>query len=91
MTTIINTPPSGENSDSGLSLVVGVVIAIGLIVLFIVYGLPALRQNNNEPTTTNTTIIAPGLPGATGATGATGNTGATGETGATGATGGLKL
>lgn len=82
MTTIVNTPPRGDSSDSGLGLILGVIIAIGLVVLFIVYGLPAIRQSQT-PASTN--IIT--IPGATGATGATGDTGATGSTGATGATG----
>lgn len=84
MTTIINTPPSGENSDSGLGLVLGIIIAIGLVALFIIYGLPALRQSQ---TPSNTNVITIPVPGATGATGATGSTGSTGATGATGPAG----
>lgn len=82
MTTIVNTPSSGESSDSGLGLILGAVMAIALITLFFIYGLPALRQNNNQSGSTNT-IVVPivGPAGATGATGATGPTGATGAVG----------
>ena len=76
MTTIVNTPPSGDSSDSGLGLILGVIIAIALIALFFVYGFPVLRQSNNQPNGTN--IITIPVPGPTGATGATGSTGATG-------------
>lgn len=79
MTTIINTPPSGENSDSGFGLVLGIIIAIVLVGLFFVYGFPAIRQSNNQPN--NTDIITVPVPGATGATGATGPTGETGAEG----------
>lgn len=75
MTTIVNTPPSVESSDSGLGLILGIMIAIALIAIFFVYGLPALRQN--QP---NNVITVP-IPGPTGATGATGATGPTGATG----------
>lgn len=45
MTTIVNTPPSGENSGSGMGMVFGVIIAIVLIALFFIYALPAMRTN----------------------------------------------
>ena len=83
MSTIINTPASGERSDSGLGLILAVIVAIALVTLFLFYGLPALRNNGNQPTNTNV-ITVPGPAGATGATGATGSTGATGADGADG-------
>lgn len=49
MTTVINTPPSAESSDSGLGLVLGVILALILVALFFVYGLPAIRNNNAVP------------------------------------------
>lgn len=49
MTTIINTPPTGESADSGLSLILGIIIALILVALFFVYGLPAIRANNVAP------------------------------------------
>ena len=66
MTTIINTPPSGSNSDSGLGLILGVLIAIALVALFFVYGLPAIRKSQTPNNTTN--IITIPVP-----TGASGN------------------
>ena len=42
MTTIVNTPRS-DNTDSSLGVIFGVLLAIGLIILFFVYALPALR------------------------------------------------
>jgi hypothetical protein len=49
MTTIINTPPAGESADSGLSLIFGIIIALILVALFFVYGLPAIRSNGVAP------------------------------------------
>ncbi|OHA58097.1 MAG: hypothetical protein A2571_03595 [Candidatus Vogelbacteria bacterium RIFOXYD1_FULL_44_32] len=45
MTTIINTPPTGESADSGAGLVLGILLALILVILFFVYALPALRDN----------------------------------------------
>lgn len=42
MATIINNPGEG-GGGSGLAIVVGVLVALALVGLFIVYGLPALR------------------------------------------------
>ncbi len=76
MTTIVNTPPSGESSDSGLGLILGVVVAIALIALFFVFGLPVLRQNSNQSGNTNTIVVP--IRGPAGATGPAGETGAVG-------------
>ncbi len=46
MTTIINTPPAGENADSGAGMVLGVVVAILLVAVFILFILPALRTSS---------------------------------------------
>jgi len=45
MTTIVNTPPSGESSDSGLGIILGVIVALILVALFFVYVFPTLRPN----------------------------------------------
>jgi uncharacterized membrane protein len=46
MTTVINTPGSGNNGDnSGLGMIMGILITIVVIVLFLIYGLPAIRSN----------------------------------------------
>lgn len=42
MTTIINSPPSSE--DSGLGLIVGIFVLVILSLLFFYFGIPALRQ-----------------------------------------------
>lgn len=49
MTTIINTPPTGESADSGLGLILGIIIALILVALFFVYGLPAIRATSVAP------------------------------------------
>ncbi|MEO5635097.1 MAG: hypothetical protein ABIS26_00040 [Candidatus Paceibacterota bacterium] len=46
MTTVINNPGQGTSEGSGMGMVVGVILAIILIGLFLVYGLPRLRGNN---------------------------------------------
>lgn len=58
MTTVINTP-GNSNSDSGFGLVFGIIIAIGLVVLFVIYGLPALRRNNGGDNL-NVNVTLPG-------------------------------
>jgi flagellar biogenesis protein FliO len=53
MTTVINNPSSqGEvvTTDSGAGVVLGVLLAIVLIILFVVYGLPALRNSSVDTT-----------------------------------------
>jgi hypothetical protein len=49
MATVINNPRQGTE-DSGMGLVLGVIIAIVLIALFWIYALPAIR-NVSPPTT----------------------------------------
>ncbi len=52
MTTIINTPPTSqtvESADSGMGIILGVLFGILLVVLFLIYGLPAIRANNPQP------------------------------------------
>lgn len=44
MTTIINTPGTNDNGSSGL--IAGIIIAVVIIALFFLYGLPAIRQNS---------------------------------------------
>lgn len=44
MTTIINSPTGESASESFAGIIVGVIIAIILIALFVIYGLPALRS-----------------------------------------------
>ena len=62
MTTIINTPPSGENSNSVAIVAVGILLAVIAIVLFFVYVLPAIQ--GNEDADTNGIDINVNLPDA---------------------------
>lgn len=43
MTTIVNTPPAKE-SDGGMGWIVGLIVFLVVAYLFIMYGLPALRN-----------------------------------------------
>ncbi len=56
MTTVINTPGQGNSNDSGAGLVIGIIIALVLIALFFIYGLPALREQPEADTKPSTTI-----------------------------------
>ncbi len=59
MTTIINTPPSvSESTDSGVGLVLGVIIAIVFIAIFFVYALPEIRSvdTTTVPKTENVNV-----------------------------------
>lgn len=70
MTTVINNP-GGADSDSGMSMMVGVVLLLVVVFLFFVYGLPVLRQgvsNNsqpqiNQPNQIDVNTNQPGTPG----------------------------
>jgi hypothetical protein len=53
MTTIINTPPAGESSDSGIGLFLGIILAFLLVVLFFVYILPTFRTDIRTTPETN--------------------------------------
>ncbi len=44
MTTIINNPPSSDNSGGPLGMIVGLIVLVILIYLGIVYGLPAIQR-----------------------------------------------
>ncbi len=48
MTTIINTPPHGKDSDSGVAIVIGVFVALILVVLFFIYFLPSIQENTTD-------------------------------------------
>lgn len=48
MATIINNPGDGGNSSGGVGLIIGVIVIIAVIALFLLYGLPAMRKNNND-------------------------------------------
>lgn len=66
MATIVNNPQPGDNrtveSGDGIGIIAGVIIAILLIVLFVVYGLPALNGRNQATTPTPGTDVNVTLP-----------------------------
>jgi hypothetical protein len=51
MATIVNTPGT-TREGSGTGLIVGVLLAIVLIALFFIYGLPAIRGTGSDAGTT---------------------------------------
>jgi hypothetical protein len=62
MPTIINNPPStGGTESSALVLILSIAVAAGLIVLFFVYGLPAIRGTADAPKndTVNVNVTSP--------------------------------
>lgn len=44
MTTIVNNPPVQKESGEGMGMIIGLVVILVLGYLFIMYGIPALRQ-----------------------------------------------
>lgn len=78
MATIINTPGQTTESDSGVGVIVGVILAIIIIALLAIYGIPALR--GTRTTNVNLSVPTSGTPAASvNTTGGTGN--ASGGTG----------
>lgn len=64
MATIINNPSGGDSSHSGVGLIIGIVLALVVIVLFFIYGLPALRNLGGGGGGTNINVTLPeGTPG----------------------------
>ena len=49
MTTIVNNPPSSDNSGGPMGWIIGLVLLIVVGYLVIVYGLPAIRQMGGTP------------------------------------------
>ncbi len=84
MVTVVNTPPGSGESDSGVGLIVGIILAIVVIALFFIYGLPALRnsaqpvpQDNNRDI--NIDVDLPNVPGDTSGGSGSGGTGTGGS------------
>ncbi len=62
MTTIINTPGQGGDNDGGMGagLILGIIITVlAIIVLFYVYGWPALKGDQQQQPDTNVNIQIP--------------------------------
>jgi hypothetical protein len=66
MATVINNP-SGNSDNSGTGVIIGVIVAIILIILFFVYGLPALRGGASPSNSLDVNVDLPSggdvLPG----------------------------
>lgn len=57
MTTIVNTPPATDSSGNGF--VIGAVVIVGLVILFIFAGLPAIRQMKPAQVNVPTQVVVP--------------------------------
>lgn len=44
MTTVVNNPPVNNDSGDGMGMIIGVIGLVILVYLFVIYGLPAIRQ-----------------------------------------------
>lgn len=59
MTTVINNPGNGNGEGMGLGFMIGILIVIVAVILFFVYGLPAIRAGKDQPNTTNINVQVP--------------------------------
>lgn len=65
MTTIVNNPPAQKESGGGMGMIIGLVVILVLGYLFIMYGIPALRQMQfgspqiNIPSKTDVNVTQP--------------------------------
>jgi hypothetical protein len=67
MTTVINQTPNGSrDGDSGMGAAVAVVVILLLAILFFVFGLPAIRGNQDADTDINIDLPETDLPGTSG-------------------------
>lgn len=56
MTTVVNNPTPGD-SGSSMGMVVGILLVVGFIFVFFVYGLPALRTTGGGTNTGNSVPV----------------------------------
>ena len=63
MTTVINTPPANNGDASGFGFVVGVLFVIVVIGLFVLFGLPYVKNMNGAATPTKSVNVNVQLPG----------------------------
>lgn len=80
MATIVNNPSDADTSGTGV--VVGIVIALLVLILFFVFGLPYLRNNQTpqapstgSPNSTDINVTVPPSSSNSGSTGGTGSSG----------------
>lgn len=58
MTTVINSPPA--SGDSGMGFLVGVLVLVGLVFLFVIFGIPELkRMGSNQLNIPSPQIVVP--------------------------------
>lgn len=55
MATIINNPDSGtsDNASGGAGMLIGAIVLILILIIFFVYGLPAIRGSSTKGNTIN--------------------------------------
>jgi hypothetical protein len=62
MSTIINTPGSLTSDNGGIGMIVGILLVVIVGVLFYLYALPTLRNEEVKPTTTEIKVELPNPP-----------------------------
>ncbi len=62
MSTIINTPGSQTSDSGGMGMIIGVLLVLVVGVLFYLYALPALRNEEVKSTTTEIKVELPNPP-----------------------------
>ncbi len=65
MATVINNPGGSDGESTGVGMIIGIILAIVVIALFLIYGIPAMRggNTNNPPaggTNINVNLPTPG-------------------------------
>ena len=71
MATIINNPDSGTSGDSsgGMGFLIGTIVLILVLILFFVYGLPAIRGTNSSTKKVDVNVTTPSSTSSGSATG----------------------
>ncbi len=53
MVTVVNNPPSSNESGGPIGMIIGLVLVVVLVYLFFIYALPAIRQMQPSGTQIN--------------------------------------
>ena len=61
MATIINTPRDTSNESSGVGMIIGILVALALVALFLVYGLPQLQTTGTPQGSTEVNVDLPNV------------------------------
>jgi hypothetical protein len=69
MATVINNPGETRSSDNGTGVVIGVLVVIFLAILFLIFGLPYLRNRGTAQPTSPSASVNVQLPSGGGSTG----------------------